>query len=65
MSPLSLKRCTRTAYLRDDGFCEDREGRWSSQEVVEAALMTASDKVQELKLPYLGHLLASLAVSSG
>ncbi len=33
--------------------------------MVEAALMTASDKVQELKLPYLGHLLASLAVSSG
>lgn len=50
------------ARLRDDDFFQDRDGRWSSQEVVEAALIAASNEPQELKLRYLGHLLASLAV---
>jgi hypothetical protein len=48
--------------LRDDDFFDARDGRWSAGEVTEAVLLTAANEPEEMKIPYIGNLLANLAV---
>lgn len=50
------------AVLRSDGFFEERDGRWSSDEIVEAVMLSAANDPSEMKLRFLGHMLASFAV---
>ena len=49
-------------HVRTDDFFRGRDGRWSSNEVAEAVLLTASTEPMEMKIPFLGHLLAMVAV---
>lgn len=49
--------------LRSDDFFEARDGRWSANEVTEAVLLAAASQPQELKLEYIGNLLANCAVN--
>jgi hypothetical protein len=51
--------------LRDDDFFAARDGRWSAGEVTEAVLLTAANEPEEMKIPYIGNLLANLAVQKG
>ncbi len=51
---------------RSDGFfCPGPNGRSDADEVAEAVLLRSQREAEEKKLPYIAHLLASIAFDSG
>ena len=56
------ERVKKGERIRDDGFFgEPHQGRSDAEEVWESALMKSQREPEEKKLPYMAHLLASLA----
>ena len=59
-----VERVKRGERIREDGFFgESHQDRSDAEEVWESALMKSQREPEEKKLPYVAHLLASLAFS--
>ena len=60
------KRIEAGEEVRQDGFFDlGEDGRSDATEVWESVLMKSQREPEELKLPYMAHLLSSLAFNSG
>ena len=53
------------AEVRQDGFFDLDDGRSDATEVWESVLMKSQREPEEMKLPYMAHLLSNLAFDSG
>ena len=59
------QRLEKGESLRDDGFFDRKpSGRSDAEEIAEAIMLKCQREPQEKKIPYMGHLKASLAFNS-
>ncbi len=59
------KRIEAGEHVRADGFFKQKQtGRSDAEEVVESVLLKSQREPEEKKIPYMGHLLSSLAFDS-
>lgn len=55
------ERIAQGASIRNDGFFDQPSGRPDGEEVAESILLKSQREPEEKKLPYMAHLLASIA----